>query len=71
MRTEIFYRTEAENREYEVLDGDGEPMPEGFYWWYCFAGCLPECEPMGPFRTVEAAQRDIDSQDDYCEGVTV
>lgn len=59
---EIFYRTKAENREYGNLDGDGEPMPRGYYYWHCFPGCLPEGEPIGPFETedeaLEAAQED-------------
>jgi hypothetical protein len=22
---------------------------DGFYWWPCFPGCLPDSEPVGPF----------------------
>jgi hypothetical protein len=35
-------------------DGDIE-MDEGWYWWYCFPGCLPDSEPMGPFGTYQEA----------------
>jgi len=35
-------------------------MEPGFYFWWCFPGCLPESSPFGPFETeseaVEAAQ---------------
>lgn len=59
---ETFYRTEAENREYGDIDGDGEPMPAGWYYWFCFPGCLPDSEPMGPYATeaeaIAAAQDD-------------
>jgi hypothetical protein len=46
---EVFYRTIAENREYGVVDSDGDPLDSGWYWWSCFPGCLPDSEPMGPF----------------------
>ena len=33
---------------------------EGYYWWACFPGCLPDGDPMGPYATeaecMEAAQ---------------
>ena len=29
----------------------------GFYWQACFPGCLPDGEPMGPFRSEAAAIR--------------
>lgn len=36
---------------------------EGWYWWTCFPGCLPESEPFGPFETeedaIENAREDI------------
>lgn len=60
---EVFYRTEAENQEYETLDGDGEPMPSGWYYWHCFPGCMPEGDPIGPYETeaaAVAAARDFD-----------
>lgn len=30
----------------------GEP---GFYFWFCFPGCLPDSDPFGPFDSAEAA----------------
>ena len=35
---------------------------EGWYYWLCFPGCLPDSEPYGPYATEEdalaAAQED-------------
>lgn len=55
---EVFYRTLAENTEFETLDGDNEPMPAGWYWWSCFPGCLPDSDPCGPFDTQDEALAD-------------
>lgn len=30
----------------------------GYYWWTCFPGCLPEGDPMGPFKTEAEAIED-------------
>lgn len=40
---------------------------EGWYWWSCFPGCLPDSEPFGPFETEAEAladAQDIDGFDD-------
>lgn len=49
----------------------GEPaegLVEGWYWWACFPGCLPDGEPVGPFGSdVEAltdAQEGIEDDDE-------
>lgn len=34
---------------------------EGWYWWACFPGCLPDSEPNGPFET--EAEAVADAQD--------
>ncbi len=52
---EIFYRTLEENTEYSFLDCDNDPMPAGYYYWFCFPGCLPESEPIGPYDSEEEA----------------
>jgi hypothetical protein len=49
---EVFYRTDAACR------ADGWDTGEGWYWWSCFPGCLPDSEPMGPFETEAAALAD-------------
>lgn len=51
---EVFYATAAECIEF----GTGA----GWYYWFCFPGCLPDSDPIGPFETeasaVAAAQED-------------
>ena len=36
----------------------------GYYVWYCYPGCLPDSDPLGPFATereaVDAVLEDID-----------
>lgn len=47
-----------------VGNGDpaAEPMESGWYWWFCFPGCLPDSDPNGPYETaaeaIAAAQED-------------
>lgn len=70
---ETFYRTQEENREYGDVDGDDNPMPAGWYFWYCFPGCMPDSEPNGPYDTealaVLAAREDAGTdEDDDTEG---
>lgn len=31
---------------------------EGWYWWPCFPGCLPDGDPVGPFDTEAEAIAD-------------
>lgn len=31
---------------------------EGWYWWTCVPGCLPDSDPSGPFPTERKAARD-------------
>jgi hypothetical protein len=30
----------------------------GWFYWFCFPGCLPDSEPIGPFKTCWDAVRD-------------
>lgn len=53
MRFETFHVSARECRAYPDLYS----YP-GFYWWYCFAGCLPDSDPHGPFRTEREADDD-------------
>jgi hypothetical protein len=35
---------------------DGEQLyGVGWYYWYCFPGCLPDSDPVGPFDTESEA----------------
>ena len=45
---EVFYAEEGE------LWSDNLPRHKGWYYWYCFRGCLPG-DPFGPFDSKQAA----------------
>jgi len=50
---EVFYCTAADAKlSFEIDDG------EGWYWWLCFPGCLPDSDPVGPFATEADALAD-------------
>lgn len=44
---EVFYATAAECGAL----GTGA----GWYYWFCFPGCLPDSDPIGPFETEASA----------------
>lgn len=41
---------------------DEQGITGGWFYWYCFPGCLPDSDPIGPFATrqeaLDAAQSD-------------
>lgn len=45
---EVFYLTLAESNQFD------EPAA-GWYYWYCFPGCMPSDDPIGPYDTRAAA----------------
>jgi hypothetical protein len=61
---EVFYIDHVEaacNRKMineHVADEQGSPIQEGWYWWSCFPGCLPDGDLSGPFDTEEEALQD-------------
>jgi hypothetical protein len=50
---EVFYLTSSETKE----------DAKGWYYCYCFPGCLPDSDPVGPFDTEEAALADLREAD--------
>jgi len=52
---EVFYRTATALAIDGWLDADGDVLGEGWYWWSCFPGCLPDSDPDGPFASQEDA----------------
>jgi hypothetical protein len=42
-----------------MYDEEGNLYPAGWYYWFCFPGCMPDGEPVGPFETEEAAVADF------------
>ena len=51
---EVFYVSIYDD-ENGVLNGPG------WYWQPCFPGCLPDSEPIGPFKTAASAEKDAQS----------
>lgn len=48
---EVFYKSWG--------DSGGPDFPDqGWYWWSCWPGCLPDGDPSGPFPTAEGAYLD-------------
>jgi hypothetical protein len=43
----------------EIFYGPDYDMEKGYYYWYCFPGCLPDSEPYGPFETYQEALEDV------------
>lgn len=57
---EIFYFNGAPD---DLTNEDGEPLEAGWYYWSCFPGCLPDSEPIGPFKTEAEALADAQNSD--------
>lgn len=58
---EVFY---VRAREFESEEYSGGFFPRGWYWQSCFPGCLPDGEPIGPFKTEAEALADAQSDVD-------
>jgi len=58
---EVFYvdtEEATENATGSACDDDDERdylVREGWYFWHCFPGCMPDSDPSGPYETEEAA----------------
>jgi hypothetical protein len=59
---EVFYHDGDGTKGDVWLDAEGEAFPEGWYWWACFPGCMPDGEPVGPFDTELAALTDAQEE---------
>lgn len=47
----------------EFDDGGDGLLDEGWYYWACFPGCMPDGNPTGPFETEAEAIADGQSSD--------
>jgi hypothetical protein len=47
-----------------LVDDDGECLGTGWYFQFCFPGCLPESDPYGPYATEALA---IDAMHEQCD----
>lgn len=56
--------SKAREQMFEEMIRD-EQISGGWFYWFCFPGCIPESEPFGPYDTAEeamAAARDMVSE---------
>jgi hypothetical protein len=59
-----YTETETEFGETELDLNSGET--KAWFYWFCLPGCLPDSDPMGPFKTdKEAAIDAIESSGSY------
>jgi hypothetical protein len=58
---EVFYWDNADAADYNdisMIADDDSKYTEGWYWWPCFPGCMPDSDPIGPFETEAEAIAD-------------
>lgn len=53
---EVFYVDETDASVF--VDDDDQFTGTGWYYWFCFPGCLPDSGPIGPFATEAEALAD-------------
>lgn len=51
---EVFYHKVLP--DYGAIPEGEETLEEGWYYWHCFPGCLPDSDAVGPFASAEAAE---------------
>jgi hypothetical protein len=47
---EVFYTTKADAMAHNAY-GCTSRYDAGWYYWFCFPGCLPDSDPIGPYTT--------------------
>ena len=52
---EVFYVTKADAIEFTAVGDEMIFHGDGWYWWACMSGCLPDGDPIGPFNTEQLA----------------
>lgn len=58
---EVFYvsKRDIASGNFPLTLSDDDPEPEdfraGWYYWFCFPGCLPDSDPVGPFASEQEA----------------
>lgn len=50
---EVFRISESDAKDFS--GEDDEPREPGWYYWYCFPGCMPDSDPYGPYSSEQAA----------------
>jgi hypothetical protein len=54
---EVFYINCKEQKA--IFPGDDTFTESGWYWWFCFPGCMPDGDAVGPFKTEKEAVADF------------
>lgn len=60
---EVFRIDRSNRADFRWMDEEGNLPRCGWYWWPCFPGCLPDGDPIGPFKTERQAERDAKEAD--------
>lgn len=60
---EVFHVCNDDLRINAVYPENALVTKPGWYYWFCFPGCLPDSEPIGPFESEQAA---IDDCQEKC-----
>lgn len=56
---EVFYSDISEQTsDTRFWNADDRPIGTGYFYWFCFPGCMPDSEPFGPFESEASAYRD-------------
>lgn len=65
---ETFYMSQADIDQARIDNGghdDDTPYTEpGYYYWFCLPGCMPDGDPVGPFKTEAEALADMRDNND-------
>jgi hypothetical protein len=66
---EVFYMSGKEMRSYGKDSVWYNPdnkcyLKPGWYYWFCFPGCMPDSEPNGPFTSERSAIADAQEQNE-------
>lgn len=60
MEAREVWKKSGSNRPFdEWCDDRGGMCRAGWYYWFCYPGCMPDSEPYGPFKSETAAYLDI------------
>ena len=59
---EVFYVDEKAVSDSEATTLEESGWQEGWYYWICQPGCLPDGEPNGPHVSEDEARNDINEE---------
>jgi hypothetical protein len=59
---EVFQLTAYDVAERNAMLDDEPLSGPGWFYWFCFPGCMPDSDPCGPFATSQEALDDAREQ---------